>query len=68
VFGVAFVFTTIVLYDALNVRRSVGEQGVVLQELARGKTFFTSVGHRPIEVVAGSLIGVVVAAVMLQIL
>src|SRR5689334_16508946 len=33
IFGLATVVTAIVIYDALNVRRSVGEQGDVLRQL-----------------------------------
>lgn len=66
-FGVMFVVTSIVIYDALNVRRAVGEQGSVLSGLTDRK-FYTALGHRPSEVVAGVLVGVGVALVMLQIL
>jgi uncharacterized protein len=67
-FGVTFVLTAIVIYDALNVRRAVGEQGAVLKTLAPDKRFFTAIGHRPLEVVAGAAIGFIVAMFMLQIL
>jgi uncharacterized protein len=67
-FGIAFVLTAIVLYDALNVRRAVGEQGLVLKALAKDKIFFSAVGHRPAEVLAGSVLGFIVAMLMLQIL
>lgn len=67
-FGVAFVVTSIVIYDALNVRRAVGEQGEVLRSLAQGQPFFTAVGHKPTEVIAGALVGALVAVLLLQIL
>jgi uncharacterized protein len=67
-FGVTFVLTAIVIYDALNVRRAVGEQGAVLKTLAPDKRFFTAIGHRPLEVVASAAIGFIVAMFMLQIL
>ena len=67
-FGIAFVLTAVVLYDALNVRRAVGEQGLVLRMLAKDKIFFSAVGHRPVEVLAGSILGFMVAVFMLQIL
>ena len=34
-FGIAFLFAIIVMYDAIMVRRSVGEQGNALQKLIR---------------------------------
>jgi uncharacterized protein len=67
-FGIAFVLTAVVLYDALNVRRAVGEQGLILKGLAKGQVFFSATGHRPLEVLAGSVLGFIVAMLMLQIL
>ena len=67
-FGIAAVFASVVIYDALNVRRSVGEQGLALMRLMKEPTFFHALGHKPTEVVAGSVIGVVVAFTLLQIL
>ncbi|HKX73743.1 MAG TPA: divergent PAP2 family protein [Candidatus Saccharimonadales bacterium] len=67
-FGIAFVVTSIVIYDALNVRRAVGEQGEVLQSIAKDKAFFTAVGHRPTEVIAGAMVGIGVGLALLQIL
>ena len=65
VFGVAFLFTLVVLYDAMMVRRSSGEQGVVLTALLKeqkSKIPFPRVamGHTPMEVAIGSLLGLAV--------
>jgi len=69
-FGIAFVLCTIVLYDAVNVRRSVGEQGAVVAELAKKAglqiKFHSALGHRVPEVVVGALVGAAVSLVMLQ--
>lgn len=64
-FGFAFVMTTIVLYDAMMVRRSSGEQGKSLTELIReqkSKVRLPRVakGHTPLEVAVGSFIGLLV--------
>jgi len=67
-FGIMFTFTAITLYDAVNVRRAVGEQGLVLQELVKNKKFYTALGHKPTEVIVGGALGVAVGLVMLQIL
>lgn len=73
-FGVTAILTGIVLYDALNVRRAVGEQGRALRALTKGKkpideySFFNAKGHTPLEVLVGSLIGLLVAGIMLQFL
>ena len=71
-FGIAWVFAAVVIYDAVNVRRAVGEQGRVLSELlakaSREKAFYNAKGHTILEVVVGSVLGFTVAAVLLQLL
>lgn len=72
IFGLATVVTAIVIYDALNVRRSVGEQGEMLRllkdKLKINKGFFTAKGHTVAEVVAGTLLGLATGWLLLQIL
>jgi len=75
IFGVASVFALVVVYDALNVRRAVGEQGGVLTRLMeisrtpkseREKIKIREVlGHTPIEVLAGGTIGLVVSFILM---
>lgn len=67
-FGIAAVFTAVVIYDALNVRRAVGEQGLALKSLIKEQEFFSALGHKPTEVIAGSVIGSAVSFILLQIL
>lgn len=71
-FGVITVLTMIVLYDAANVRRAVGEQGKVVtrlvESLGRKETFYTAQGHSVAEVFAGSVTGFTVAILLLQFL
>ena|SRR5688500_12206953 len=71
-FAVVLVLTLIVIYDAANVRRAVGEQGEVLHALAKlakhQGEFYRARGHRISEVIVGSLLGIVVGWVVLQIL
>ena len=71
-FGVVAIVTGIVLYDAVNVRRAVGEQGLVLRKLlktAKDKdSFYNAKGHTLLEVIVGSLVGLLVALVLLQFL
>lgn len=70
-FGIAFLFASIVMYDAVMVRRSSGEQGMAIQQLIKlGKTNIVlpraAKGHTPAEVGVGAalgiLLGVLVAA------
>lgn len=72
IFGLGVAVTAVLIYDALNVRRSVGEQGDVLLKVARelkvGKSFFIAYGHTFTEVVGGIIVGLVVGLVLLQIL
>ena len=64
-----FVFASVVMYDAMMVRRSSGKQGIVLKKLISEinspiKTPRFAKGHEPIEVLVGAVIGVVIGAVV----
>lgn len=69
-FALAALFAAIVMYDAVMVRRSVGEQGAAVQELIRlAKTKTMKLpraarGHTPLEVLVGALLGVVIGLVV----
>lgn len=72
VFGLALVMALIVMYDALNVRRSVGEQGAALRQLvkelklaAEGYMYKQADGHHPGEVLIGMVTGVISAGTAL---
>lgn len=69
IFAVAALFAAIVMYDAMMVRRSSGEQGLAIQELI--KSLKSSVrlpraakGHTPLEVLVGALLGVTIGVVV----
>jgi acid phosphatase family membrane protein YuiD len=72
VFGLGVAVAAIIMYDAVNVRRSVGEQGDVLRKVAAhtkvDQRFFTAYGHSFTEVVGGVVVGLLVGWVLLQIL
>lgn len=64
-FGLALVFASVVLYDAMMVRRSSGEQGVAITGLIKetGSPVplpRVAIGHTPLEVAVGSLVGLFV--------
>ncbi len=67
-FVIALVLALIVLRDAFGVRRTVGEEGLLLTEILRKLKFKTNthiaLGHTPAQVLVGSLIGFVVAMVV----
>jgi len=69
-FGLALVFASVVLYDAVMVRRSSGEQGVALTALikstgAKVPLPRVAMGHTPLEVAVGALLGCVVGLVVM---
>jgi len=72
VFGLAVALTAIVMYDAINVRRSVGEQGDALRKVAAHANvdtrFFTAYGHTLAEVLGGVVVGLLTGWTLLQIL
>jgi len=68
-FGVSLLFALIVMYDAVKVRRSSGEQGEALRLLIKEqksgiKLPRAAKGHSPIEVVAGLLLGTIIGLVV----
>jgi acid phosphatase family membrane protein YuiD len=66
-FALAAIMTALVMYDAVGVRRSSGENSTAIKELAQksGKTLTTRMhgakGHTPYEVMGGIIVGVAVA-------
>ncbi len=69
VFGLAALFAAVVMYDAVMVRRSSGEQGGAIQQLIKeqkSKVLLprAAKGHEPLEVVVGALLGAVVGMVV----
>jgi len=74
-FAIAFLLATIVCHDAMGVRLETGKQAVLLNELVEAFEIFASkdlpevklkefVGHTPIQVFAGVLLGAVNAVVI----
>lgn len=68
-FAVALLFAAVVMYDAMMVRYSSGEQGeAILSILGKLESNIqhpkVAKGHLPAEVAAGALIGIVTAAVV----
>jgi acid phosphatase family membrane protein YuiD len=68
-FALSAVVSVVVIYDAMNVRYAVGEQGEAMNSLIREKKLKIPPikvvrGHRPEEVVVGAGIGILVALVV----
>ena len=69
IFAVSVLFASIVMYDAIMVRRSSGEQGKALQELlVELKSTIVNPraakGHTPVEVAVGAVLGLVIGLVV----
>lgn len=69
VFALAVTFAAVVMYDAVMVRRSSGEQGTALVTLftqLKSKIILPRVakGHSPLEVFVGAILGYVIGFVV----
>ncbi len=62
-FAIAFVFAGVVWYDAMSVRRAVGEQAKALNQLQHFRHFAERLGHSFVEVAGGIAFGAIVTAV-----
>jgi acid phosphatase family membrane protein YuiD len=68
-FALAALFASIVMYDAVMVRRSSGEQGIAIQQLIKEQKSRVGMpraakGHTPVEVLAGAVLGAIIGAVV----
>lgn len=72
IFAIAISFAIIVMYDAAGVRYETGKQAQIINdlvELMKQKDEFNAeklkelIGHHPIEVLSGALLGIVIAVV-----
>lgn len=75
IFALSIVIALVVMYDSLNVRRSVGEQGTAMRQLikelklaADGYTYKQAEGHHPGEVLIGIFTGGLAAIIALYFL
>lgn len=69
IFGVSLIFAFIVMYDATGVRRAAGKQAKILNKIVNtpgltgvevSEKLVEVLGHTPIQVFVGALIGVIV--------
>ena len=74
-FAVTFVFSYIVIYDALKIRINIGENGKIINKLIKEIPGINSsnypllrerVGHRPIEVLVGGFFGFFITILLIQ--
>lgn len=75
-FGVTFFFSLIVMYDAAGLRRAAGHQARLLNKIVAGhddaalrkQQLIESLGHTPLEVLAGATLGVAAAMIWHRVL
>ena len=66
IFALSVIFSLIVMYDAAGVRRAVGKQARILNDILNNQKSSNAeklqemTGHTPIQVAAGALIGIIV--------
>lgn len=69
IFAIALIMALVVMYDAAGVRRAAGKQARILNKILETPSLTTSevqeklveaLGHTPIQVFAGAIIGVIV--------
>jgi acid phosphatase family membrane protein YuiD len=72
-FGIGVVLALVVMYDAAGIRQAVGKQARVLNALVNEipakrmdfpEGFKELLGHTPVEVIAGALLGLLVAFII----
>ena len=74
IFAIAAILSIIVMYDAAGVRRAAGEQAKVLNHIMDNWTDKTPevfekdlnelLGHTPLQVIAGAILGIIVGTLM----
>lgn len=71
-FAVSFIFSLIVMYDAAGVRRAAGKQASLLNKIIETpglsgvqvqEKLVEVLGHTPIQVFVGAVIGVIIGAI-----
>ncbi len=73
-FAITFVLASVVMYDAMNVRRQAGEHAKAINSIRdlmdddevndSANELKESLGHKPMEVLAGALLGILIALIL----
>lgn len=67
-FAIAVVFCLIVMYDAMGVRRQAGKHAKIINYLTKNwpkkPNLKELLGHKPIEVLFGMILGIIVALII----
>lgn len=69
-FAISFILSLVVLYDAMGIRYETGKQAEVINKISRQMKFKDiialkeKIGHEPIEVFGGVVLGIVMAILL----
>ncbi len=72
-FAIALIFSFVVMYDAAGLRRAAGRQAAILNRLVEDLVHMRGVqepmlrellGHTPVEVLVGAVIGIAVGLIL----
>lgn len=72
IFALGLAFAVVTMFDAQGVRRAAGRQAAILNRLisehesnfkTQEKRLIELLGHTPIEVIAGSIVGILIAVI-----
>lgn len=72
IFAIAFILALVVMYDACGVRRAAGKQAALLNKLIEtpgltgvqvSEKLVEVLGHTPVQVFVGAMIGIVVGLI-----
>ena len=73
IFALSAVMSLVVMYDAAGVRRSAGQQAAILNKIVEDwgradyslteKKLKELLGHTPVEVIAGAILGIIIAII-----
>jgi len=73
-YAIALAFALIIMYDASGVRRAVGKQAIILNQIIADRhkhkpigeqRLKELIGHTPFEVFAGALLGIIMANLLI---
>ena len=65
IFALSLIMAFVVMYDACGVRRAAGKQAALLNKIIEtpGLTGVEVLGHTPVQVFVGALLGVIVGII-----
>ncbi|CAM3132677.1 divergent PAP2 family protein [Streptobacillus ratti] len=72
-FAIAFIFSLVTMYDATGIRQEAGKHAKILNSIIEEKRFLHEeeikelkefLGHTPLEVFAGAILGIVITFLM----